>query len=47
MINDPMARQHLEGRLTIDPANDLDGEVEECGLIYALGQIIGGRQTDV
>src|SRR3954453_21446786 len=35
-LDDPAGRLHLEARLGIDPADDLDDEFEEGGLVHQL-----------
>lgn len=39
-FNDPTTRQHLEARLLVDPANDLDNELVEGGLVHELRTVV-------
>ena len=46
-FRDPTARQHLEARLAVDAADDLDDEVLEFSLVHELGAIIGAIGEEV
>jgi len=37
----PTSRQHLEAGLGVDASDDLDDEVEKCGLVHELRAVIG------